>query len=437
MTVDPLRPSAGPSPTRPAAARPAPASPDPADLVELSGLRGRDVAVPPGTAGAAAGLSAAGAAVPGPAGLFAAAGLIVPEEGHRYTVETEWQGRPHRFEVEFGALFSRWAQKKGVTVDLAQARALRPDGRSFHLFGGEVGQEYQQATGRAAHPWLQRDPVLDYFGLPTKPVTVELTPEGVIQSGTERPFLPDFGYLRERPDLQGGPKAAELSPMTDTKWLEAPGELPGDVLVYARTPELTRAAEERTRAILGHRGEAFGPVRERLKAERRELAAQAAASPEAQAGMARLDRQLAPVRVFVVPDDKHWLSLPFLAGVQGAMLQSPAAQGKATFLGTNAGLMVFVPESDLATGGFGLRHELYHALEAKFLTDGERAELDRLHAQAVRDGGPFESVYGHQRPEFLTTMAEEFEGEHGPDGPGWLREHHPRLERLLRDATGR
>lgn len=456
--MDPLRPAVGPSPRllagRSAAAPPATAAPS--DGVHLSGATPAP-GIPPGLSGASTGLSAAGAAVPGPSGLFAAAGLIVPEEGRSYSVETEWQGRPHRFEVQFGSLFSRWAQKKGVLIDLAEATALRPDGRRFHLFGAEVGAEYTQATGRPAHPWLQKDPILDYYGLPTQPVTVELTPEGVIQSGTERPFLPDFTYLRERPNLEGRPTPAELETLTDTKWLEEPRELPGDVLVYARTPELAAAAEERTQAILGHRGAAFGPFRQALQAEQDRLAALDPADTEAvkaalqapaewtaedaaaalQARQAQIDHQLAPVRVFVMPDDKHWLSLPFLAGLKDSMLESPAAQGKATFLGTNLGLMVFVPEADLATGGYGLRHELYHALETKFLTDAERAELDALHDEAVRKGGPFESVYGHQRAEFLTTMAEEFEGEHGPDGPAWLREHHPRLHRLLTDVTGR
>lgn len=449
MTVDPLRPAFGPTP-RLVAGRTAPPSVGPSDRVDLSGAS----PVPPsggspGLSGAAAGLSAAGAAIPGPAGLFAASGLIVPEEGRRYPVETDWQGRPHRFEVEFGSLFSRWAQKNGVLIDLAGAAAVKPDGRKFRLFGEDVAREYAQVTGRPAHPWIQKDPILEYYGLPTQPVKVELTRQGVIQSGTERPFVPDFSYLRERPNLSGGPTAAELQPLADTKWLEEPRELPGDVLVYARTPELAQAAQERAQAILGHRGQAFGPVRQALRAEQERLASLDPADPAPagwsaedaaaalQARQAQIDHQLAPVRVFVVPDDRHWLSLPFLAGLKDTMLESPAAQGKATFLGTNLGLMVFVPESDLATGGYGLRHELYHALETKFLTDAERAELDGLHAEAVRKGGPFESVYGYQRAEFLTTMAEEFEGEHGPDGPAWLRENHPRLHRLLTDATGR
>lgn len=396
---------------------------------------GASAAVPPGLAGAVAGLSAAGAAVPGPAGLFAAAGLVMPEEGLSYPVDTEWQGRPHRFEVQFGALFSLWAQKKGVLIDLAEATAVRADGRRFHLFGGDVGAEYTRATSRGAHPWLQKDPVLDYYGLPTQPVTVDLTPEGVIRSETERPFLPDFTYLRERSNLSGGPTTSELQPLADTSWLEEPRELPGDVLVYARTPSLAAAAEERARAILGHRGAAFGPVRAALVAEKEALAADTSA--EGQARRAQVDHQLAPVRIFVVPDDRHWLAMPFLTGLRDTMLESPAAQGKATFLGTNIGLMVFVPESDLATGGHGLRHELYHALETKFLTDAERADLDALHAETVRKGGPFQSIYGHQRAEFLTTMAEEFEGEHGADGPAWLRENHPRVYGLLIDATGR
>jgi hypothetical protein len=100
-------------------------------------------------------------------------------------------------------------------------------------------------------------------------------------------------------------------------------------------------------------------------------------------------------------------------------------------------VLIFVPESDLQGPGYGLRHELYHALEHKYLSDEQRAVVDSCHAELVRRGGPFQSVYGYQRHEFLTTMAEEFEGEHGPDGRAWLRQEHPRLEELLGEATGR
>lgn len=469
MPVDPLRAS---SPL-PAPVRRAPAAPqaEPQDRVEVSsgpapaGPVGR---VPAALAGRSSGatdlataVAASGPMLPGPVGLATAgaASLILPEAGRAYPVETEFRGRPHRFEVRFGELFARWAQKKGVLVDLSQATALRPDGKGFHLFGSEGPRQYEAATGRPAHPWLQEDPVLHYFGLPTRPVQIDLSPDGVIRSSTERPFLPDFDFLRERPNVERGPRPEELQPLAETKWLEEPLELPGDVLVYAPSAELARAAAVRVEGVLGHRAAGWAPVREALKEESARLAALDPSDPEGvkqalgappeeawtaedaatalQARQAALGHRLAPVRVFVMPRDRHWLALPFLAGLQESMLQSPAAQGPAAFLGTNMGLLVFVPEQDLGTGGFGLRHELYHALEAKFLEDGEKAALDRIHAETVRRGGPFQSLYGYQRDEFLTTMAEELEGEHGAEGPAWLAATQPELHRLLSDATGR
>lgn len=351
-----------------------------------------------------------------PAGALAASGaplaaaglsLVQPETGRDFTVSTTWKGKPYEIPVRFGGLLTRWCANKGNRVDLERCEVVKAEGKRVPFVPREIRESYQTLTGREAHPWLQYDPQLQIYGLPSQPVTLDLQPSGIFSCATGGVLNVDFAYQRERAYVERPPTPEELAPMPAEPWMGQPLQGPGSSFLYGRTPEL------RARCL-----EIF-----------QEVCGQAAAS-----GV----NNGAPLHVFPVPDNKHWTALPTVHALQDQMLAlGGTAHGKANFLPLDKAILIFVPESDLAGPGYALRHELYHALERKYLSDDQKAVIDGCRDELVKQGGPFQSVYGYQREEFLTTMAEEFEGEHGPDGPAWLRANHPRVAAFLSEVTGR
>lgn len=74
-----------------------------------------------------------------------------------------------------------------------------------------------------------------------------------------------------------------------------------------------------------------------------------------------------------------------------------------------------------------LMHELLHVYEHLYATPEETQEIEKSFHQASE----FQSLYGANRDEYLTTLGEEFLGTHGPDGPEWVKTHHRPVYDLL------
>jgi len=79
-----------------------------------------------------------------------------------------------------------------------------------------------------------------------------------------------------------------------------------------------------------------------------------------------------------------------------------------------------------------LFHELLHVFEQRYATGEESHEI----AQSFREAEQFQSLYGSSPAEYLPTLGEEYLGAHGPDGPQWVRQEHPRVARLLDGLWG-
>ncbi|MGE0496035.1 MAG: hypothetical protein AB7S38_42920 [Vulcanimicrobiota bacterium] len=84
-----------------------------------------------------------------------------------------------------------------------------------------------------------------------------------------------------------------------------------------------------------------------------------------------------------------------------------------------------------------VEHEFWHLFESHCATDKELDMLDAAYARTAEAKGPFQSLYGSSRIEFLPTLEEEFSALHGPEGPGWLKQNHPDVYALLQSVTGK
>lgn len=106
-------------------------------------------------------------------------------------------------------------------------------------------------------------------------------------------------------------------------------------------------------------------------------------------------------------------------------------------------ILPICPAAVISSAGFrldwtsrvcGPKGEMKPSVQLPPLTPGCLTQLPR---RAPSPGPGDEARPAHLCARFLTTMAEQLEGEHGPDGRAWLREHHPHLEGLLSEFTGR
>jgi hypothetical protein len=79
-----------------------------------------------------------------------------------------------------------------------------------------------------------------------------------------------------------------------------------------------------------------------------------------------------------------------------------------------------------------LMHELLHVFEHRYATTEEQQQIQTSFAEAKE----FQSLYGSSPFEYLPTVAEEFLGAHGPEGPDWVKKHHPKVHQLLSRLMG-
>ena len=74
-----------------------------------------------------------------------------------------------------------------------------------------------------------------------------------------------------------------------------------------------------------------------------------------------------------------------------------------------------------------LMHEMLHIFEHLYATPEEAQMIDKGYQGATE----FQSLYGVNRDEYLTTVGEEFLGTHGPGGQEWVKREHPPVYNLL------
>lgn len=74
-----------------------------------------------------------------------------------------------------------------------------------------------------------------------------------------------------------------------------------------------------------------------------------------------------------------------------------------------------------------LMHEMLHVFEHLYANDQETQQIE----SGFQGAKEFQSLYGANRDEYLTTVGEEFLATHGPDGPDWVRREHQPVYQLL------
>lgn len=73
------------------------------------------------------------------------------------------------------------------------------------------------------------------------------------------------------------------------------------------------------------------------------------------------------------------------------------------------------------------KHEMLHVFEHRYANPEELQSLRASFDEATE----FQSLYGSSFSEYLPTVGEEFLAAHGPEGPQWVKEHHPLVYDLL------
>lgn len=416
------------------------------------------------------GLSLDGSGAPG--------AKIVPVAGRRYPVTTLFEGAAHSFGVEFGPNLAGHLAREGFSVDLTTGELVGKDGARFDLFG-PARQEFQRQTGKDAR-WLVRDAANDLVGPPKKVLVLELQ-EGHVTGTSEGGVLSRLRCFRDLPSWGKAelyPESA-YTPVQASELGRTPLTIAEGVQVFAPSTKLAERARELFESVCRHAMGQPGQRRETLAAslpkvnglleqlnaggwrnEAREAQVNAAireakvlCAPQDASTWTEGDARAAlyakqaeaetagqPIEIHIVPKGKHWTAMPALAPLREEVDADPVNRlSDACWMPTPDRQLVFIPEESLdgTASTIAARHELHHVLENLYLTDEQRAVVDRIHAETLRSGGPFARTYGIQRKEFWTTMAELFEGGEGPEGILWLKENQRELYELLCDATGR
>jgi hypothetical protein len=377
-----------------------------------------------------------------------------PRAGVDFPVRANFRGREQQFSVRFGLRLVERARREGLTVDLATGELRRPNGEPDPRCAiADARRRFERLTGTTAPGWILMHPGTNTFCWPAQEATLDGSKNGVTGASTRGGVRFVFTHRLEPPRVDSRRFDADsLQPVPAERWRPATRDSLGLRFEASSARELEQAVAL-AKTIIGSKAESW-PVREaELKNELAGLDAFVAEQPGV-AGVAgvglgavearrdELRRILAPVRVIVVPDGKHYTAMPQLAHVRDALLADGALGDAASIVVRDPvtkayARLVLLPAGDLAKAGLDSRHELYHLLEDRFLSSAEVESVDGAYRRALEAGGPFSRPYGMQRAEFFTTMGEEFEGGWGPEGPRWLLANHPRLYEVFCDVTGK
>jgi hypothetical protein len=356
-----------------------------------------------------------------------------------------------RFCVTFTPVLAQALAQAGALIDPATAEMALPRGGRVDLTG--VREQYHQDTGKPAPPWTFYDPSRNLYGVPRGVLTLDLDPQtGALQTTTSEGTHYEFSYLRDEVGGGDGFPASAYEKLGDDPnpfVLEIPGgsiKAPDEVTARRVRALFDEVCGKQAASWPERRAERDRVERELQRVEGDPAAVKALLEPEtehewdaetaAAAVEAYRHNRLAfelPLTIEVVPAGKHFSAMPGMGEPPPGLRDATGARAV-----TASAQRLFVPVEDLwSERQKCVRHELYHVLEDKYMDTRVRLEVDGVHARTVAANGPFARPYGYQRIEFWTTMAEEFEGCNGPDGPAWLREKHPELYEIFARVTGR
>ncbi|GMU56025.1 MAG: hypothetical protein AMXMBFR33_51710 [Candidatus Xenobia bacterium] len=345
--------------------------------------------------------------------------------------------------ARFTPELTRWAVQQDAIVYEPRGEVIFPHRDTGPgLASTSFAQRYQKDTGHAPPVWVHRTVYETEWGPLSRPVHV----------------------LRDRLEiLSPSPATAEeLEPMEKQAWTQKGVEIAPKVFLYApdeesaerfkqmfqeicgpseakRQPDELQSRLERVNGLLA-RFEEGPPSPDLLELCRQECGASAEGWGEEEARgrlkllASRLSSMALPVHLFVVPEGKHFTSLPIFSDSIRALLVSELGYSSGCHLRSDVGHVVMTNKSNLTDKPGLARHELVHLLEDRYLEPEVLDRLDRIHSDILSQGGLLASSYGVRRKEFLTTMAEEHQGDFGPDGPAWVETAHGEVHGILLDA---
>lgn len=337
---------------------------------------------------------------------------------------------------------TRWAIQNDAIVYAPRGEVIFPRRDTGPgLASSAFTQRYEKDTGQPPPVWVHREVIATEWGPLERPVQV-LRDRQALTKG-QPPPVEAFDKMPLEAWIQRG---QEIAPNV---FLHAPDEQSAEHLkglfqqicgpsVEQHQPQTVGARLERVKGLL----ERLGNDPEALEGSRLECGAQpegwdeGTARKRLQTLALRLDRQLQPVHLFVVPAGKHYSSLPFFdAEARRFLAQSPESTG-CHIPDTQIGHIVAVNQAELGSQADTRvpRHELIHLFEQRFLAPEVQERLDQLHQEILERGGPLPSGYAANRKEFLTTMGEEYQADFGPDGPLWVKTAHPEVYELFEQA---
>jgi hypothetical protein len=333
---------------------------------------------------------------------------------------------------------TRWAVQQDAILYEPRGEVIFPHRDTGPgLASTSFAQRYQQDTGHAPPVWVHREVHSTEWGPLDHPVHV-LRDRYAILNPTPAP-AEALETLERQPWMDHG---VEIAPQV---FLHSPDEAsaarfkemfqeicgPSEA---RRQPEAIQARLDRVNGLLAslEQGPPSADLLERCRQE-----CGACSEEEAQGRLERLATRLKamtlPVHLFVLPEGKHFSSLPNITGTLKEQLAQMKFSTGCQFF-TDSYQVVMINQATLKNQPGMARHELVHLLEERYLEPEVQDKLDRLHSDILTRGGLLPSSYGVRRKEFLTTMAEEHQGDFGPDGPAWVETAHGEVHGILLDA---
>ncbi len=348
------------------------------------------------------------------------------------------RGSTNRVLARFTPELARWAIEKDVILYEPRGEILFPHRDTGPgLASTAFAQRYEKDTGHAPPVWVHREIHDSEWGPLDKPVHV-LRDRYEILSPTPAP-AEAFEPMERQPWMDQGveiaPRVFLHSPDEESaaRFQELFQEICGPSEAR-RQPEAIQSRLDRVNGLLASL-EQGPPSADLLERCRQECGACSDQQVQGRLELlaTRLKAMTLPVHMFVLPEGKHFSSLPNVTGPLKEKLAEMRFSNGCQFY-TDSCQVVMTNQATLKNQPSLTRHELVHLLEDRYLEPEVQDKLDRLHSDILSQGGLLPSSYAVARKEFLTTMAEEHQGDFGPDGPAWVETAHAEVHGILLDA---
>ncbi|MEO0459817.1 MAG: hypothetical protein AAF219_03155 [Myxococcota bacterium] len=413
--------------------------------------------------------------------FMAVDGGLFPRADTVYSLKLSYQGEVHRVRFSVDAEVAAYFEERGHRINPQTGMLLRSDGTQNPLVGNDAQNPFVLPLAGIellgdAPPQLQ---AVLCLATDVHFAAVERQADGSMNVSIQiRDYQTPLDTFRNRSDPAAPPTIDEakglLQPLAIRQSEMGRRVLVPGVEISAATSESLRVGMESVDRVLSHaladwpqrrstleaRLERCRDLKERLfvamegrdpsrfdqvcASIARELSLFPQTDPHQLLGAltsesVNLECMLAPVEIVIVPQGKHWASMPQWQDASNkAASVPPESRGVCALVempepdgGSTLKRLAFLPEDDAKTQ----RHELYHLLDDVFMPEIERTIIDQAYRSALQNGGPFARPYGAQRSEFLTTWAELYEGDQGARGCEFLAHRSPAVEGVLKRAT--